>query len=63
MARLLTMKELADFLNFSYGRLCVLLNEDKDNLPPYVTIGRSKRWRITDVENWVSSRIENNVND
>jgi predicted DNA-binding transcriptional regulator AlpA len=63
MARLLTMKELAEFLNFSYGRLCVLFNEDRSNLPPYVTIGRSKRWRITDVENWVSSRIENNVND
>lgn len=54
--RLLTMKETAAYLNIGYQTFRNYLSKKPDTVPPHITIGNIKRWRVTDLDTWITAR-------
>ena len=57
--KLLTSKELAEELNIAPNTLYNRLSQKPEQLPPYITICNSKRWRLSDVWKWEDAQREN----
>ena len=55
MERLLNPKQLADMLNVKPGTVYSWLSRGVD-LPPFVKIGGSTRWREKTVMDWITAR-------
>ena len=58
MSALLTAAQTAEKLNISYSYFRHLMAEDPSKLPPYLLIGKSKRWREESIAKW-AEQIEN----
>lgn len=56
MNALIGSKQLAKYLGVSVRTLDTL--DKKGDLPPGFRVGHLRRWRLEDVENWVSERLE-----
>lgn len=56
--RLLDTNQLADLLGITVEAIYSRRQRGGDSLPPALRIGRSLRWRIEDVESWLSERRE-----
>lgn len=50
MANLLNAQQFAHFLGISYGTLRNIMSNKPESLPPFIMVGRSKRWRECDIE-------------
>lgn len=55
--RLLDAHELGEFLGLSNKAIHARLRRNPSQLPPYIRIGASYRWRPQDVERWVQERL------
>ncbi len=55
MERLLNPRELAAILNVKPGTIYSWLSRGVD-VPPFVKIGGSMRWRVRAVEQWVEAK-------
>jgi excisionase family DNA binding protein len=55
MEKLLNPKQLADILNVKAGTVYSWLSRRVD-LPPFVKIGGSTRWRIEAVKEWIETK-------
>ena len=55
MEKLLSPKQLADILNVKPGTVYSWLSRHVD-LPPFVKIGGSTRWRIEAVKEWIENK-------
>ena len=51
---MLTIVELAAFLNISVRKLEQLVHDGQ--APPFARIGRQRRWRFSYVESWLQER-------
>ncbi len=55
MERLLNPRELAAILNVKPGTIYSWLSRGMD-VPPFVKIGGSTRWRVRAVEQWIEAK-------
>ncbi len=51
-------KGLCDHLGLEYGSFRNMLRDGNANLPPCIVIGKRRKWRIADVEKWISENTE-----
>lgn len=58
MSALLTAQQTAEKLAISYSHFRHLMSENPENVPPYILIGTSKRWRESDIEKWLDSKTK-----
>lgn len=56
--RLLTAAECAQYLRISYGTLRNFLAIKPENVPPFIMIGTVRRWRESDIQEWITKRME-----
>lgn len=54
----LTMKQTAEMLQISYDAFWKMLRDGED-LPPYVKLGKRKRWVKEQVLEWAKSKAGN----
>lgn len=59
MSRLYNAKQLSILLGVSYGHVRRLLSESPESLPPWVPIGKIRRWRKETVEEWLEENETN----
>ena len=52
MSVLLTAEQTADRLSISYSYFRHLLAKDPTRIPPFVTIGKRRRWRPETIDRW-----------
>jgi len=52
MSALLTAQQTAEKLHISYSHFRHLLAETPSQLPPFITVGKRKRWREESVVRW-----------
>jgi predicted DNA-binding transcriptional regulator AlpA len=56
-ARLLTTEQVADLLGLPSAR-AVYNRRHRRSFPPAVKLGRSLRWRLSDIEEYVAAHVE-----
>lgn len=57
MSHLMDAKHCAAYLNVSYSYFRRLLSSDPSALPPYVEIGKVRRWSASGVDEWIRHQI------
>lgn len=55
---LLTAKQLAKILGFSYSTINRYSSQHPEKLPPSIEVLGQKRWELEDVESWLQARKE-----
>lgn len=46
-------KQLADYLGMSYSSFWGAMKDNPSSVPPYVVIGKTKRWYLATVDSWL----------
>lgn len=54
MSALLTAEQTAQVLGISYSYFRQLLSTNPKALPPFITIGKCRRWREESIEEWTA---------
>lgn len=57
MTILLDAKQTAELLHISYAYFRKLLSTSPESLPPFVQIGKVRRWRASDVDEWITANL------
>ena len=52
MGALLTAQQTAEKLNISYSYFRHLMTENPSQVPPFIMVGKRKRWREESVVRW-----------
>lgn len=52
MSALLTAQQTAEKLNISYSYFRHLMTENPSQVPPFIMVGKRKRWREESVVRW-----------
>lgn len=55
---LLTARQLAEILGFSYSTINRYSSQHPEKLPPSIEVFGQKRWELSDVEKWLNDKKE-----
>ena len=58
MAEILTVPEVAEYLKISRSKMYLMVQR---GLIPYVKIGRNVRIRVSDLQEWMSDKVESDT--